>query len=158
MPKTPTSPNHRETRSALRPEWLIVRLAKSRLVVLPVVDIVTAASLVLAFRLEAQLDVKDFFDSKSDFVVGLDKFDYHVGNTQGEPGTIYIEGDLSADDSIEALRELQAKLKANPHVAKGLDGEPTIYSWTIFELMDRLTGVEYARSQVELATGQPITD
>ena len=58
----------------------------------------------------------------------MDKLDYHVGNTQGEPGTIYIEGDLSTDDSIDALRELQAKLKANPHVAKGLDGEPTIYS------------------------------
>ena len=33
-----------------------------------------------------------------------------------------------------------------------------MYSWTIFDLMERLIGSEYARSQVELATGQAITD
>ena len=43
-------------------------------------------------------------------------------------------------------------------MAKGVDGEPTLYSWTIFDLMERLIGSEYARSQVELATGQAITD
>ena len=90
--------------------------------------------------------------------MGLNKLDYHVGTTQGEPGIIYIEGDLSSTDSLEALRELQANLKANPHVAKGVDGEPTLYSWTIFDLMERLIGSEYARSQVELATGLAITD
>ena len=153
-----TSPDNSQPRSFLRAEWVVVRLARSRLFVLPVVAVVTGASLLLAFRLEAQLDVKDFFDSKSDFVVGLDKLDYHVGTTQGEPGIIYIEGDLSSTDSLEALRELQANLKSNPHVAKGVDGEPTLYSWTIFDLMERLIGSEYARSQVEFATGQAITD
>ena len=111
-----------------------------------------------AFRLEAQLDVKDFFDSSSDFVVGLDKLDYHVGNTQGEPGIIYIEGDLASDESLEALRELEAKLKVNSHVAKGSDGEPTIYGWTIFDLMERLLESDYARGQVQRVTGQTITD
>ena len=82
----------------------------------------TAAALVFAFRLEAQLDVKDFFDSNSDFVVGLDKLDYHVGETQGEPGIIYIEGDLSARESLEALRELHERLRANPYVGQGADG------------------------------------
>ena len=33
-----------------------------------------------------------------------------------------------------------------------------MYSWTIFDLMERLIGSEYAHSQVELATGQAITD
>ncbi len=153
-----TSPDNSQPRSFLRAEWVVVRLARSRLFVLPVVAVVTGASLLLAFRLEAQLDVKDFFDSESDFVVGLDKLDYHVGTTQGEPGIIYIEGDLSSTDSLEALRELHANLKSNPHVAKGVDGEPTLYSWTIFDLMERLIGSEYARSQVEFATGQVITD
>ena len=43
-------------------------------------------------------------------------------------------------------------------MAKGVDGEPTLYSWTIFDLIERLIGSGYARSQVELATGQAITD
>ena len=54
-------PTRSKIGSALRAEWVVVRLARSRLFVLPVVAIVTGASLVLAFRLEAQLDVKDFF-------------------------------------------------------------------------------------------------
>ena len=50
-------------------------MARSRLFVLPVVAVVTGAALVFAVRLETQLDVKDFFDSGSGFVVGLDKLD-----------------------------------------------------------------------------------
>ena len=152
------SPDDSRPRRTLSAEWVVSRLARRRFLVLPVVAVVTGAALVFAFRLEAQLDVKDFLDSGSDFVVGLDKFEYHVGAAQGEPGIIYIEGDLSSVDSIEALRELQAKLKANPYVAKGVDGEPTLYSWTIFDMMERLTASEYARSQVELVTGQAIAD
>lgn len=139
-------------------EWVVTKLARGRFVVLPIVAVVTIAAVLTALRLEAQLDVKDFFDSRSDFVMGLDKLDYHVGETQGEPGIIYIEGDLSAGDSIAALRELEARLKANPYVAKGSNGEPTIYSWRIFELMESLLDSEYALSQVEQVTGQTITD
>ena len=156
--ETRLSPDDSRPRRTLSVEWVVSRLARRRFLVLPVVAVVTGAALVFAFRLEAQLDVKDFLDSRSDFVVGLDKFEYHVGAAQGEPGVIYIEGELSSVDSIEALRELQAKLKANPYVAKGVDGEPTLYSWTIFDMMERLIGSDYARSQVELVTGQAITD
>ena len=143
---------------ALSAEWVVARLARSWFIVLPVVAVLTGVALLFASRLEAQLDVKDFFDSDSDFVVGLDKLDQHAGATQGEPGIIYIEGDLSSSESLEALRELQSKLKANPHVAKGVDGEPTLYSTTVFELMERLIGSEYALYQVELVTEQAITD
>ncbi len=142
----------------LRPEWLVVKIARARLVVLPIVAIVTVVALLFAFRLQAQLDVKDFFDSSSDFVVGLDKFDYHVGATQGEPGIIYIEGDLTSTESLQALRELESRLQSNPNVAKGADGRPTLYSWTIFDLMGRLLANDYARSQVGIATGITITD
>ena len=156
--ETRLSPDDRRPRRTLSVEWVVSRLARRRFLVLPVVAVVTGAALVFAFRLEAQLDVKDFLDSNSDFVVGLDKFEYHLGAAQGEPGIIYIEGELASVDSIEALRELQARLKANPYVAKGVDGEPTLYTWTIFDMMERLIRSEYARSQVELVTGQAITD
>ena len=157
-PEAERSPDGGRPGGPLSAEWVVSRLARGRVIVLPVVAVVTAAALVFAFRLEAQLDVKDFFDSKSDFVVGLDKVDYHVGATQGEPGIIYVEGDLSARESLEALRELHAKLGANPYVGQGADGEPTVYSWTIFDLLERVAASEYARSQVEFVTGQAITD
>ena len=155
---TGTSTNDSRPSRTLSAEWVVARLARGRFLVLPVVAVVTGAALFFAIRLEAQLDVKDFFDSDSDFVVGLDKLDQHVGATQGEPGIIYIEGDLSSSESLQALRELQSKLKDNPYVAKGVDGEPTLYSWTVFELMERLLSSDYALTQVELVTEQVITD
>ena len=134
-------------------------LARRRLVVLPVAVAVTGAALIFAVRLEAQLDARDFFVNDSDVVVGLDKFGQHLGANQGEPAIIYIEGDLSASESLEALRELQSRLKNNPHVAKGADGEPTLYrSWTIFELMEHLLGSDYALAQMELITHMTVTD
>ena len=150
--------NDSQQKRVLSAEWVVVRLARSRFVVLPVVAVLTCAALLVAIRLEAQLDAKDFFDSDSHFVVGLDKLDQHAGATQGEPGIIYIEGDLSSNESIEALRQLQSKLRANLYVAKGVDGEPTIYNWTLFELMEQLIGSEHALSQVEFVTEQTITD
>ena len=156
---TPSDQKDSRTRRSLGAEHAVAGLARRRLVVLPVAVAVTGAALIFAIRLEAQLDARDFFVNDSDFVVGLDKFDQHLGANQGEPGIIYIEGDLSASESLEALRELQSRLKNNPHVAKGADGEPTLYrSWTIFELMEHLMGSDYALAQMELITHMTVTD
>ena len=156
---TPSDQKDSRTRRSLGAERAVAGLARRRLVVLPVAVAVTGAALIFAIRLEAQLDARDFFVNDSDFVVGLDKFDQHLGANQGEPGIIYIEGDLSASESLEGLRELQSRLKNNPHVAKGADGEPTLYrSWTIFELMEHLMGSGYALAQMELITHMTVTD
>ncbi len=139
-------------------EWVVGTLARRRLILLPAVAVVTCLALVLALRLEAHLDVKDFFDNDSDFVVGLDKLDQHSGAIQGEPASIYVEGDLPSGEALGALRQLYARLQANPYIAKGVDGEPTLYSQTLFELMEGIVGSEYARSQVKRVTGQDVTD
>ena len=156
---TPSDQKDSRTRRSLGAERAVAGLARRRLVVLPVAVAITGAALIFAIRLEAQLDARDFFVNDSDLVVGLDKFDQHLGANQGEPGIIYIEGDLSASESLEALRELQSRLKNNPHVAKGADGEPTLYrSWTIFELMEHLMGSDYALAQMELISHMTVTD
>ena len=104
---------------------LVVKLTQHRVLVLPVVAVITAAAVFFAFKLEAQLDVKEFFDSKSDFVVSLDKIDEHVGTTQGEPAIIYVEGDLSSLDSLSALRNLGDALKNKGIVPK----QPPVREW-----------------------------
>ena len=152
----PMATGHQPRTSAAA--WIVGRLARRRLLLLPAVAAVTGAALFFALRLEAQLDVKDFFDNDSDFVVGLDKLDQHSGAIQGEPASIYVEGDLWSAEAQEALRQLYARLQANPYVARGVDGEPTLYSQTVFELMEGIVGHEYALSQVRLVTGQDITD
>ncbi len=139
-------------------EAMVVRLAHRRHLVLPVVAILTAAAIYFAFRLDAQLDVKEFFDSESDFVTSLDKIDEHVGTTQGEPGVIFVEGDLSSPESLSALRELEDRLKDDPYVAKSVDGDLTIYSTTVFDFLEHITSNEHAISRVQEATGVEITD
>jgi len=74
---------------------VVVALARLRWVVLPATAAVTVASVYLAFQLEPRLDIKDFFDADSDFVIGLDKLDQHTAPAvSGEPAILYIQGDL----------------------------------------------------------------
>ena len=85
-------------RDEAKTSWVVpvvISLARYRPLVLLVTAGVTAASVLLALRLDPELDVKDFFDRNSDFVVGLDKLDEHIAERSGEPGIIYIKRDLT---------------------------------------------------------------
>ena len=55
----------------------------------------SAAAAVFAVQVPAEFDVEDFFSSDTDFVVGLDQLDTHVGDRGGEPALLYVEGDLA---------------------------------------------------------------
>ncbi|MCH7786389.1 MAG: MMPL family transporter, partial [Chloroflexi bacterium] len=118
---------------------------------------VTASAVLLAINLKPTFDVKDFFSSNSDFVVSLDKLDEHVGPRGGEPGIIYIEGDLTDTAALAALQQFVDRLSNNPYVAKDASGEVGGRT-RLPSLLRRLTGNDYARAQVQLATGVRITD
>lgn len=94
---------------------LVAGVARSRAVLLPGVAMATGMAVFFALKVEAKFDVKDFFSPKSDFVVGLDKFDRHFGQRSGEPAMIYVDGALHRPAAAAALvgfvRELRA---ANP--------------------------------------------
>ena len=82
-PTSPLDPQpERAKTSRLVP--VVTGLARYRSLVLLVMAGLTAASVLLALRLDPELDVKDFFDSNSDFVVGLDKLDEHIAERSGE--------------------------------------------------------------------------
>ena len=135
----------------------VVGLARRRAITLPVAVIITIASISFAMKLEATFDVKDFFDSSSDFVVSLDKLDEHVGDTAGEPALVYIKGDLTDPQSLEAIQQMLEKMKDNIFLAHNADGELNI-SPSVFTFLARITSNEYARSQVEEVMGVAITD
>ncbi len=71
--------------------------------VLPVALAVTGLAAVFAVRVPAEFDVEDFFASDTDFVVGLDQLDAHVGDRGGETAHIYIEGDLTDQAALAAV-------------------------------------------------------
>ena len=147
-------------REEAKTSWLVplvTGLARYRPLVLLVVAGITAASVLLALRLDPELDVKDFFDSNSDFVVGLDKLDEHIAERSGEPGTIYIKGELTDPRALAAMQQFVDRLGENPYVGRDADGAPSLED-NLIDVLARVTGNAYARGQVAQATGLDITD
>ena len=101
--------------------------------------------------------MKDFFDSNSDFVVGLDKLDEHIAERSGEPGMIYVKEDLTDPRALAAMQRFVDKLAENPYVGRDADGVLSLED-NIFSVLERVTGSAYARGQVTQASGLEITD
>lgn len=138
---------------------LVLGIARYRLPVLLVIAGITAASVIFATMLEATFDAKDFFDSKSDFVISLDKLDEHIGESGGEPGIIYVRGDLSDLGALEAIDQFIAELADNPDIARDADGEVQIWGRTVVALLRRITDSPYAMARLsEEPWGVSITD
>jgi hypothetical protein len=138
---------------------IVVGLARLPWVVIPITITFTLITTYLASQLEPKLDVREFFDSNSDFVVGLDKVDQYTSPAlAGEPATIYIEGNLTAPESLYAIRDLLNRLKGNDRVTHRDDGEIALYGRTVLQLLSRIASSEYARGQVQSFMGVAITD
>ena len=138
---------------------VVLATARMRLVTLTLVALVTAGSTFLGFQLEPKLDVKDFFDSESDFVKGIDKlYQYRAPSVSGEPAVIYIRGDLTATESLSAIRELFQRLNDVEQLGRRKDGQVSVYSTTLLELLSWVMRSEYAVSQVQAQTGVVLTD
>ena len=128
----------------LATRWQLVLVAAAAL---------TAVAGFYAMKLEATFDVKDFFKSDSDFVVSLDKIDEHLRETGGEPAIIYVRGDLTDPEVLVSLDIFRKSLASDPNVAKNDYGEASIQARPLFVVLDHAMGSEYARSQIEEASG-----
>lgn len=83
---------------------VVAGVARRPGIVLPLALVGTAAATFFALQVPAEFEVEDFFSSSSDFVVGLDLLDEHVGDRGGEPAQIYIEADLSDPAVLAAIQ------------------------------------------------------
>ena len=138
---------------------VVLAVARKRLVTLSLVALVTAGSTFLAFQLEPRLDVKDFFDSESDFVMGIDKlYQHRAPSVAGEPAIIYIRGDLTDAESLSAIEELFERLNEIEQLGRRQDGQVSVYSTKLFQLLSWVMESEYAVSQVQVHTGIALTD
>lgn len=138
-------------------EAIVGGLAGFAPAVLLVTVAVTAATVVFALKLEPTFDVQDFFDNSSDFVVSLDKLDEHVQERGGEPGIIYIRGDLTQHQSLAAIQDFIDALPNNEYLARDASGVVQTGT-TILDTLRRITGNDYARAQISQATSVEITD
>ena len=134
----------------------IVTLAATNvLLVIFVTVIVTSYSIYSALKLTPSFDVKDFFDSESDFVIGLDKFDEFIAG--GEPGVTYIKGDLTDPTVYEDMTIYIDSLREIDFVEQTPSGEVT-FGLNALNLLTTLMGNSFAVSVVESGSGISITD
>ena len=132
---------------------LVVTLARWRLVVLPLVALVTVVAAYYAFQLEATAEVTDIFKRDSDFAVSLDKLDEHVGPSGGESAIVYIEGDLADPGALTAIQEFIDRLANNPYVGKNDEGQVNLSARPLFGVLEQVMSSDYARAQIEKASG-----
>ncbi|MDA1036374.1 MAG: hypothetical protein O3B65_05775, partial [Chloroflexi bacterium] len=133
-------------------------LAARRAVVIPVVAVLTAGAMVLALRLEASFDVKDFFSADSEIVVGLDKLDEHVGDRTGEGGIVVVKGDLASPEALRAIESLVERLADNPYVGKELDGQASVFEQNLLGMVHLTTATQFGQEAIREHTGVEITD
>jgi predicted RND superfamily exporter protein len=136
----------------------VLKVAKARYFLLPVILIISIGAGYLATELEAKLDVKEYFDPSSDFVVSLDKLGEHVQERGGEQVIFYVEGDLEDPEVMGIIIDLEREMDDNENIARDPNtGEVQIY-------MDILTPLEnmfrnpYALNAVSAGSGMEITD
>jgi predicted RND superfamily exporter protein len=138
---------------------IVNRFVRWRAVVLPIVVVITIASLYFAAQLEAQMDAKDFLSPKSDFVISLDKLDEHMGQAGGEPAFVMVQGDLSDHGSLMAIREMMDNMEDDKTVARrATDGSPLVEA-NIFAFLDAVMSSDSARERIESSNpGVELTD
>jgi uncharacterized protein len=127
-------------------------------VTIPLIFIVTAVAALGWMNMDTELDPKDAFDARSDLIIGLDKLDEHVAQKAGEPAYLYIRGDFTQQSALEAMQATIMEMEDNEHVARRLsDGKPDAYAY-LFDFLAAVVTNDYARQQIESASGIDITD
>ena len=138
-------------------EKLVLLSAKNPIWVISITAFITSISIFLALKLEPTFDVKDFFDSKSEFVIGLDKLEEHLGDTGGEPGIAYIKGDLMQPEAILRIDEFIESLRDIDNVAETPSGEITIGP-NVVNVSRRIMASKSTLKQIEEESGIIIQD
>ena len=117
---------------------LIVFFAKKPIYTILFFSVITIYTTFLAFKLESSFEVADFFNPESDFVLGLDKLDYHLGDTTGELGIFYFKGDLSEPEAINDMKSLLITLKSKDFLAHDKDGNLLIIEPNLISLLENI--------------------
>ncbi len=137
---------------------VVLRVAKARYMVIPVVLLISIGAGFLATQLEAKLDVKEYFDPSSDFVVSLDKLSDHVQERGGEQVLFYIEGDIEDPEVMGSIVQLEKEFDDNENIARDpITGEVQIYMH-ILRPFDYMFNNPYTLNATIQGSGVEITD
>ena len=138
---------------------LVSGIARRPVPVVAVAAVVTAGAATLAVQVPAEFDVEDFFSSDTDFVIGLDQLDVHVGDRGGEPAVLYVEGDLAdpAALAVVAARVDDVAGLDTEVLARTDDGDVDI-DGGVFAVFDDAFASPVMAGLVAERTGEELTD
>jgi predicted RND superfamily exporter protein len=137
---------------------LVTSTSNKWFVTLPIILIITGVAAWGWLHLETKLDAKEVFDSRSDLVIGLDKLDEHVAQKAGESAYLYIKGDFTQHEVLDAMKTTIQKMEDDEHVARRMsDGKPDAYD-LLFDFLAAVIQGDYARESIEAASGLALTD
>ena len=100
-------------------------ISKRYYVVLPISIVITIFAAIGALNLKSEFDVKDFFDNKSDFVIGLDKYQEYSSGSRGEPAQILFEGDITNPKFLKDFDKFKSNLTEVEFIS--LDANGNVY-------------------------------
>lgn len=137
---------------------IVVATGSKWYIMLPLILIITGAAIWGWTNLETKLDPNDVFDNESDLVVGLDKLDEYVAQKAGESAYLYIKGDFTQPEALDAIEAAIREMEDDTHVARRIsDGKPDVYAF-IFDYLSAVVQNDNARQRIETASGVTITD
>jgi predicted RND superfamily exporter protein len=137
---------------------LVTWASRKWFVILPLVLVITGVALWGWLNLDTKMDPEEVFDSGSDLIVGLDKLDEHIAQKAGESAFLYIKGDFSQLQALDAMKATVREMEDDEHVARRIsDGKPNAYAF-LFDYLEAVIRNDYARESIEKATGVSITD
>ncbi|MEM9609698.1 MAG: efflux RND transporter permease subunit [Actinomycetota bacterium] len=148
-----------ESRAAVVIGRVVSTVAARPAIVLGSALAISAVAATFAVRVPAEFDVEDFFSSDTDFVVGLDQIDTHVGDRGGEPALLYVEGDLTDPGALTAIDARIDELRAldTPSLARDDAGLVEVEG-SVFEVLDATWESPVMASIVAERTGVELTD
>ena len=136
----------------------IVSISSQRsILVLIIATFVTILATYYAVQLRPSFDVKDFFDSNSEFVLGLDKFDEYMGEQGGEPGIAYVRGDLTDPSALNEIDMFIENLRDVEFVAVTPSGEVT-FGPHVINMIQSVMGSPVAKELISKSERIQISD
>ncbi len=137
---------------------LVHFLARWRVFTLPAVAVLALIGLVGASRVEQGFEIKDFFSSDTDLVRGLEKNERYFGEGGGDPDYVYLEGDLTAPDTLVAIEAAQAELDgSDAEFRRDFNGDVE-FSPNAATVARIATASTPMRDAIATATGVEVTD
>jgi predicted RND superfamily exporter protein len=116
----------------------IARIGTRPVIVIVLVIIITIPLAYFGYNIEGRMPVEDFINSKSDFVISLDKMQEHF--ITGEEGKVLIQGDMSEPATLMAINDVTKGFKDNE---EALSAEYL----TIYDYVHNLTSNDYVFTQ-----------